>query len=210
MPYKKKLPVRTAERFFLYARFLKAKQNLGAENVFSHELSLAVGISPEQVRQDLMILNIRGTPQKGYAINAFLAELNIFLRMGEPVKAILAGAGNMGRALLSVFSSSRPNLQIAAAFDYNLLENGKKIAGCPVYHFSMMPEILRIEKPAIGIIAVPPEFAQQIADGMSSAGIKGILNFSLSAIKSPPGVFLEQVDILMALEKTAFFAREGL
>lgn len=190
----------------MYARFLKAKLNLGAENVFSHELSLAVGISPEQVRQDLMVLNIHGTPQRGYPIKPFIADLNIFLRMGNSVKAVLAGADVLGEAILAHFSSYLPNLNVAAAFDADLSKTGKKISGCPVYHLSKMPEIIKQETPLVGIIAVPPDGSQQLADDMAALGIKGILNFSPTVIKPPNGVFIEQIDIVMALEKTVFFA----
>ena len=64
-----------------------------------------------------------------------------------------------------------------------------------------------MEKPLAGIIAVPPAGAQQLADDMAESGIKGILNFAPVVIKPPKGIYLEQVDVLMALEKTAFFAR---
>ena len=204
---KKLLPPRTVERFFLYSRFLKAKQDMGAENVFSHELSLAVGISPEQVRQDLRLLNISGTPQRGYQIGPFLADLRGCLSMEVPVNAVLAGVGNLGRALLRHFAESRPNLRIVAAFDADPEKHGREYAGCPVYPAALMDEIICLKKPLAGIIAVPPAGAQQLADDMAESGIKGILNFAPVVIKPPKGVYLEQVDVLMALEKTAFFAR---
>lgn len=207
MSDKKNIPLRAAERFFLYFRFLKAKMELGAENVFSHELSLAVGISPEQVRQDLRLLNVRGTPQQGYPIRAFLADLNGFLSLGEPVKAVLVGAGGMGQSILSFFSDIRPNLQIVAAFDSDMGKKITKIAGCPVYNLSHIAEIIRKEHPLVGIIAVSPTGAQQLADDMAALGIRGILNLSSAMIKPPAGVFLEQLDVMMSLEKTVFFAR---
>ena len=204
---KKNIPPRTAERFFLYVRFLKAKQSLGAENVFSHELSLAVGISPEQVRQDLMLLNIRGTPQKGYQIKSFLADLQNFLSMDIPIKAIMIGEGELGRALKSYFSVMRPNLQIISVFDSDISKKEKKSNERRVYNSSEIQEIIRREKPLIGIIAVSPEGAQQLADDLAREGIKGLVNFTSALIKPPSGVFLENVDMLMSLEKTAFFSR---
>ena len=204
---KTNLPSRTVERFFLYSRFLKAKRERGAEYVCSHELSLAVGISPEQVRQDMRRLNVRGTPQKGYLIDAFLADLNECLGSAVTAKAVLIGAGNLGRALLSHFTLAWPSLKIIAAFDRDRKLAGSVIASCRIYNMTQLASVLKKEKPLVGIIAVPPDDAQQIADELAAGGVKGLLNFAPAAIKPARGVYLEQIDLLMALEKTAFFAR---
>ena len=65
------VPLKTLERFFKYCQFLHSRREEGADFVFSHELAAAVGVSPEQVRRDLMNFTIKGTPQKGYRLDQF-------------------------------------------------------------------------------------------------------------------------------------------
>lgn len=203
----KKIPPRTIERFFRYSQFLHAKLDVGAANVFSHELALAVSISPEQVRRDLMSLKVRGTPQKGYPINSFLTELYRQLGSAELTKIVLVGVGNLGKAVITYFEHRRPNLSIVAAFDSDPKKINATYAGCKVYHINKLKEVITQEKPFVGIITVPASCAQQIADEMADAGIKGVLNFAPCLVKPAKGVFLEQLDITMSLEKTAYFAK---
>jgi len=40
-----------------------------------------------------------------------------------------------------------------------------------------------------------------------TAGVRGILNFAPVPLHVPEGVYVEQIDMTMALEKVAFFAR---
>ena len=54
------IPQRTVERFFRYSQFLHSKLETGSVFVFSHELAAAVGVSPEQVRRDLMNFTVSG------------------------------------------------------------------------------------------------------------------------------------------------------
>ena len=152
-------------------------------------------------------LNVRGTPQKGYLIDAFLADLHECLCVTVPAKAVLIGVGNLGRALLSHFLLASPGLKIVAAFDRDRKIAGSVISSCRIYHISELQAVMKNEKPLAGIIATPPDEAQQLADELAAGGVKGLLNFAPAAIKPPKGVYLEQIDLLMALEKTAFFAR---
>jgi len=61
----------------------------------------------------------------------------------------------------------------------------------------------------MGIVTVPRDQAQDVADGMVDAGIRGILNFAPVPLKVPPYVHVEDIDVSMSLEKVAFFARNN-
>jgi redox-sensing transcriptional repressor len=202
------IPQRTVERFFRYSQFLHTKLDAGAEYVFSHELAAAVGVSPEQVRRDLMNFRLKGTPQRGYHIKEFTTELYQHLESSSLTKMVLVGVGNLGKAILTYFLRRRPNLAIVAAFDVDQEKASRVYSGCQVYHSSMMEKVVEREGAAVGIITVPAASAQEAADALVRAGVRGIVNFAPAQIKLPKGVFLEQLDITLSIEKAAYFARK--
>ncbi len=202
-----RIPQRTVERFFRYTQFLHTKLESGSEFVFSHELAAAVGVSPEQVRRDLMNFKLRGTPQRGYPIGDFMAELYSHLESASLTKMVLVGVGNLGKAILSYFLKRRPNLSIVAAFDQDQEKINRVYSGCQVHHVAQLEKIVSREKAAVGIVTVPAAYAQETVDALVRAGVRGIVNFAPAQVKVPAGVFLEQLDITLSIEKAAYFAR---
>lgn len=203
------IPQRTVERFFRYSQFLHARLEAEAEYVFSRELAAAVGVSPEQVRRDLMTFRLKGTPQRGYPTKEFLTELYSHLESAALTKMVLVGIGNLGRAILTYFLKRRPNLSIVAAFDQEPEKTNRVYSGCHSYHISQLEKFVAKEKVAVGIITVPAGSAQEAADALVRAGVKGIINFAPVQLKLPPGIFLEQLDITLSIEKVAYFARKN-
>lgn len=204
----KRIPQRTVERFFRYCQFLHSRLEAGSEYVFSHELAAAVGVSPEQVRRDLMNFRLKGTPQRGYPIKEFMAELYAHLESSQLTKMVLVGVGNLGKAILSYFLKRRPNLSIVAAFDQDPEKVNRVYSGCQVHHSGQLEKTVAREKAAVGIITVPAATAQEAADALVRAGVRGIVNFAPVQLKLPPGIFLEQLDITLSIEKVAYFARK--
>ncbi len=203
-----RIPQRTVERFFRYCQFLHSRLEAGGEFVFSHELAAAVGVSPEQVRRDLMNFRLKGTPQRGYPIKEFMTELYSHLESESLTKMVLVGVGNLGKAILSYFLKRRPNLSIVAAFDQDPEKVNRVYSGCQVHHIGQLEKFVAREKAAVGIITVPASAAQEAADMLVRAGVRGIVNFAPAQLKLPPGVFLEQLDITLSIEKAAYFARK--
>jgi redox-sensing transcriptional repressor len=205
-----RIPQRTVERFFRYCQFLHSKVEAGSEFVFSHELAAAVGVSPEQVRRDFMnFRQVKGTPQRGYPVKEFMAALYAHLESSALTKMVLVGVGNLGKAILSYFLRRRPNLSIVAAFDLDPEKADRIYSGCRVHHTGQLEKVVAREKVAVGIITVPASAAQEAADALVRAGVKGIINFAPVQLKVPRGVFLEQLDITLSIEKVAYFARKN-
>jgi redox-sensing transcriptional repressor len=203
------VPQKTVERFFKYCQFLHSRREEGADFVFSHELASAVGVSPEQVRRDLMNFRLKGTPQKGYRVDEFMAELYGHLESAELTRIVLVGTGNLGKAILSYFNKRRPNLSIIAAFDQDDDKTDRVIAGCHVLHISQLERTIREKKVLVGVITVPAQSAQEVADLMVRAGVKSILNFAPVNLRLSRNVFMEHIDITLSIEKAAYYARHG-
>lgn len=179
----------------------------GEKNVFSHQIAERAGCSPAQVRRDLMVLAGDGTPTRGYDVDAFLNALNDFLVGAQ--KHMLVGVGNLGRALLAYFAGRRENLAVVAAFDKDPQVTGRVIHGCRVHDMDELHDVLETEGIRVAILAVPAASAQAVADDLVRAGVRGILNFAPAPLLVPPNVYVEPIDMTMALEKVAFFARQA-
>lgn len=204
----KRVPEKSVERLLKYLELVKKKLADGEHFVFSHELASYVGVSPVQVRRDLMDFDIEGTPQKGYPVKDFFTHVCNHVKCNLRTKLALVGVGNLGKAILSYFVKRRPNLEISAAFDMDHEKTDRIYCGCKVYHISELPVIVKKENISVGIITVPADSAQEIADIFVKAGIKGIVNFAPVMIKVPEHVFVDQIDITLSIEKTAYFAQK--
>jgi redox-sensing transcriptional repressor len=57
------------------------------------------------------------------------------------------------------------------------------------------------------ILAVPAQEAQPLAELLYAHGVRGMVNFAPVHLRIPEDAFVEQIDLTMALDKAAFFAR---
>ena len=118
------------------------------------------------------------------------------------------GIGNLGRALLAFFAGRSPYMEIVAAFDKEPMKTGRVINGCRCHPISEMVSIISKEKICTAIIAVPKQAAQQTADLLAEGGIAGILNFAPTRIHVPAGIYVDNIDLTMSVEKVAYFANK--
>lgn len=204
-----RLPEKTIERLSQYRRVLIACRNEGKQHIFSHELAVLLHIKPVQVRRDIMLIAHTGTLRKGYDIKELIDLIGRILDTPEPQKVIVVGMGNLGRAITSYFNGKRSKLTIVGTFDVDENKINRVISGVQCYHLSQMPEFIKKENVKIGLITVPPEFAAEVAENMVKGGIKGILNYTSTAINVSDNVYLEEYDMITSLEKVAFFAKEN-
>jgi len=122
----------------------------------------------------------------------------------------LVGLGHLGRAVLDYFQGRRPRLQIIAAFDTDPGKINRVILGCRCYHTDEMEEVIKENNITVGILAVPVDEAQEIATRMVNAGIRGLLNYAPMRLQLPNDVYVENRDMIMAVEKAAYFARQSM
>ena len=136
-------------------------------------------------------------------------HIEAFLFPATEQKAVIAGVGNIGRALLKFFAGRRPTLKIVASFEVNPEKFDRMIHGCPCHSIENAESVIRDMGITVGIIAVPDKEAQYVADVFVDAGIRGILNFARTPLHVPPGVYVEDIDLAMSMDKVAYFARQS-
>jgi redox-sensing transcriptional repressor len=205
----KVVPHRTVGRLSLYRRILNEFASGKLPHVHSHVLAAKAGLTAAQVRRDLMVIGYTGTPYHGYDVDKLRHHIESFLFPEAEQKVALAGVGNMGRAILAFFSGRRPKLRIVASFEKDSDKFNRVIAGCPCYPIEEAGTVIHDMGITIGVIAVPSDEAQHVATTFVNAGIRGILNFARTALRTPQHVFMENIDLAMSMDKVAFYARQS-
>jgi redox-sensing transcriptional repressor len=197
---------KTIERLALYRRLLKNQHQNGKTHIYSHQLAGISGYSAAIVRRDFMNIGYYGTPRHGYEIKALLDCLDVFFHKPDIKSLVLIGAGNLGRALIAYFIKDKTEYNLVAAFDQDPLKVNVKYNGCPCHSIDRIPEVIAETKASVGIITVPAEGAQAVADLLVMNNIKGILNFAPVSLTVPKTVFVENVDLALMLEKVLYFS----
>jgi len=207
---KPRIPRPTVKRLSLYLREVELLQERGQKTVSSKQLGAALGLTDAQVRKDLAFFGQFGHPGIGYDIAELIAQLRKILGTDRQWNAAIIGAGNIGRALMPYARFRRKGFDIVAVFDRDPEVVGTVIAGHKVRPMSDLPALVRERNILIGIIAVPAEGAQEVADELVAAGVKGILNFAPVRLELNDQVSIASVDFLLSLEQLAFQVSLGL
>jgi len=118
----------------------------------------------------------------------------------------IVGAGNLGMAVADYRGFNPNHFQVAALFDKDLLRVGETSrSGVFVYHIKDLKPIVQKEQIRIGVICVPAEEAQSVADMLSDAGIVAILNFAPVRLNTAGAVKLKNMDLAISFESLSYF-----
>lgn len=202
---KKCFSAETIRRLSLYLRNLRRFKESKVEIISSGEISKCSNVSPEQFRRDLSYFGEFGKRGVGYEIERLINELESILGIDKEWKVALVGVGSLGRALLGFEGLSQFNLKIACAFDIDNSKAGKDFYGVKIHSIKNLSEVIKTNNIEIAIIATPPDVAQDVADKLMNAGIKGFLNFAPVALRTKDDVFTSNVDMACELESLIFF-----
>jgi redox-sensing transcriptional repressor len=198
---------RVVARLALYRRILLRAADGNRPHLFSHEIAAICGTTSAQVRRDLMAVGFAGHPVYGYDVAGLLEKLDVFLDKGRGVRMALVGVGNLGRALLSYFNNGRSHTAIVAAFDSDPARVNRTIGGCHCYPIADLRRVVATTPVDVAVIAVPSEAAQEVAGQLVAAGVRSLLNLAPVRLHVPRHVYVEDVDLGIAIEKAAFYAR---
>jgi redox-sensing transcriptional repressor len=181
----------------------------GTPRVSSGLLGEALGITDTQVRKDLAAIGNLGQPGIGYDVSELIHAIRATLGIDREWSAALVGVGNLARALLRYHGFTERGFRIVAVFDSDPDKVGEKIDGLEVHPTDRMKEVIAALGAELGILTVPAEAAQEVADALIAAGVKGLLNFAPGVIRVPPGVSVVHVDLTVQLEQLAFLVNFG-
>jgi redox-sensing transcriptional repressor len=196
-------------RLSLYLRCLEGLLRDGVAKVSSGQLGEALGVTDTQVRKDLASLGNLGHPGIGYATHELIAAIRRALGVDREWAVALVGVGNLARALLRYRGFQQRGFRIVALFDADPEKVGKRVDGLEVHPATEMAAVIAATGAELGVMTVPSESAQAVADALVAAGVRGVLNFAPTVLRLPPGVSLVSVDLTVQLEHLAFLVQLG-
>ena len=194
-----KIPTSTLKRLPQYLEVLRQLKRAGLKEVSTTKISVFADVHPTLVRKDLSFTNISSSPKSGYKVNELYSAIEKLLNWNDTSASYLVGVGHLGSALLGYQEFAQKGLSIVAGFDNDLKLINSVVHGVPIYSALDFTAMALKDSVHIGIITVPPEAAQLIADIMVHSGIKAIWNFTPQKIIVPPQIIVEYVDMFASL-----------
>jgi redox-sensing transcriptional repressor len=193
------IPQPSLSRLPQYHHFLVELKTKGVRQVSCSTIGEALNLVPVQVRKDLQYTGIVGKPKTGYMVDELVLSIETFLGWNNVNEAFLAGAGNLGTALLGHERFSRFGLRIVAAFDTDPRKTGAWIHDKAVLPLEKLADLAQRMSIHLGIITAPAEVAQAIADEMVKGGIQAIWNFAPIKLKVPENIIVHNEDLYSSL-----------
>jgi len=207
-----RIPEGVIERLPAYLNVLIQLRDDGAFTVSSARLGELTSVNPAQIRRDLTHFGSFGKRGVGYEIRTLVERIQRILGADHVHRLALVGAGNLGSAIAGYNGLRQHGFTVTAIFDADLGKIGTAIGDIPVQPVSDLAATMREQDIRIGVIAVPPEAAQQVADQLSAAGVRIILNYTPVIVRVPEGVTLHNTDPVQELLHTLYYLsrREGV
>lgn len=203
-----KVSMAVIRRLPKYYRYLSELLDKDINRISSQELSSITGFTASQIRQDLN--NFGGFGQQGYGYNVeeLQKQLGKILGLNRTYKSVLIGAGNLGQAIANYKGFEDAGFKLLALFDKNPKLIGLKIRDIEILDVDLLEDFIIDNGVEIGIITIPKEQAQGVADKLVKSNIKGIWNFAPADLRVPKDVVVENVHLNESLFVLSYMFKE--
>jgi redox-sensing transcriptional repressor len=199
MPREPYVSEATLRRLPAYLHLLRRYRDQGAESVSCSDVGKELGLDPTQVRKDLEVTGNVGRPRVGFSLVPLIDAIETFLGWNNVNEAFLAGAGNLGTALLFYDRLKDYGVHIVAAFDADPAKIGTEVCGRQVMAVGRLADLAKRMHVRIGIITVPGDHAQAVADTMIEGGIQAIWNFAPVSLRLPKHIIVQNEELYYSL-----------
>ncbi len=197
-------------RLPVYQRILEEMLRSGNSTVSSEQLAASARINAAKVRKDLSLLGSFGTRGSGYDAAFLIQQIDRELGLDKVWPVVIAGIGNLGRALANSRGFTTRGFTVAALLDVDPDVVGEKIGDITVRHIDELEAVAAEHSLSIGVIATPAPVAQRVADLLVQAGVRSLLNFAPTVLDVSPDILLRYVDLSIELQVMSFYqARRG-
>jgi redox-sensing transcriptional repressor len=193
----------TVRRLSQYYRVLQEVEAEGRRLVSSHRLGEREGITSAQVRKDLSMFGSFGRRGLGYKVAHLREEICNILGLDRRWRVALVGAGHIGSALVDYRGFAELGFDIVTIYDRDPDRIGRRLGELEVRDVA---ELSRVSPGTydMGVIATPLRAAQDVADLLVAAGVRGILNFAPRMLLVPESVKLRTMDMAVEFESLSF------
>ena len=200
----------TIDRLPLYFRTLRQAQEEGVEIISSEELGRRIGVTPEQIRKDLASFGEFGKKGVGYYVRELIRHIGEILGLHRNWNIAIVGVGHLGWALANYRNFASLGFNLVAIFDVDPAKVGQKVNGVQVYHLQALEAVVKEKGVQIGVITVPAEQAQDVANRLVAAGVRGIWNFAPIKVNVPPSVRIVSEDLSVGLSSLSYYLSRQL
>jgi len=177
-PKKSEISVSVIKRLPRYYRFIGELLKQGIVRSSSGELAEKMSLTASQIRQDLNCFGGFGQQGYGYNLEELRSEIGKILGIDRGYKAVLFGAGNLGKAIACHMNFEEYGWKLIGIFDSDLRKENEIVSDLSVMHISKVEAFITENRPEIAILCIPKAAAQEYADKLISLGIKAFWNFS--------------------------------
>jgi redox-sensing transcriptional repressor len=192
-----------------YHRYLAELLRKDIDRISSKELSEKIGFTASQIRQDLNNFGDFGQQGYGYNVRELHREISKILGLDKEYSTVIIGAGNLGQAIANYSRFEKSGFHLKGIFDKNPKLIGIRIRDVEVKDIDMLPQFLGANQIDIGVMCVPRESAQDVADMLVKCGVKGIWNFAPTDVNVPEDITVENVHLSESLMTLSYRMNEA-
>ncbi len=200
-----RIPEGVIERLPAYLSLLLQLRQEGQTTTSSARLGELTNVNPAQIRRDLTHFGQFGKRGVGYDVLQLIEHIQSILGSDHVHRIVLVGAGHLGSAIAAYDGLRARGFSVVAVLDDSDSKVGSRAGGLIVRHISELDRIVGEQQVQIGVIAVPQEAAQEVADRLAASGIRVILNYSSAMVRVPSSVTLHNTDPVRELLHTLYY-----
>jgi redox-sensing transcriptional repressor len=184
----KEVSLPTMKRLPYYYQYLKRLQAQGREVVSCTNLAEGLNVDATQVRKDLSVTGVKGSPKIGYPVSSTITAIEKLMNWDNRTDAFLVGAGNLGRAILSYEGFKQYGLKIVAAFDIDEKKTGHEMNGIKILPLEILKSLAQRMHIHLGCNLLCAGRAGTVCSGSYGIGrYKGYMEFR-SHQSGPAGI----------------------
>lgn len=195
----------TTNRLSVYLRCLNELSAQDIKTISSDGLAQRFHLNSAQIRKDLAYFGEFGVRGVGYYVEDLRDQLTKILGLDRKRRVGIVGAGRLGTALSDYHGFNRSNFSVVALFDADNSKIGQKVGEIEIYDVGNLESVVKEQEIDVIIIAVPAQFAQNVLEKATQAGIKAILNFAPTPLRTEENTKLKTVDLTISLESLSYF-----
>ena len=192
-------------RLPIYLRALRHMAQEGLIVTSSHELGQRLGISPAQIRKDLSHFGGFGKQGTGYQIDFLEKKLSQVLKVNETWEVALVGEGDLGHAIAHYKGFQHRGFHICCIFDNAPDKIGTQLGDLTVQPIEELHDTVRKLGVRVAMIAVPADYAQDVAKKLIKAGVGALLNYAPISLNVPVGVHVQYIDPVVHLQHMTYY-----
>jgi redox-sensing transcriptional repressor len=183
-----------------YLKYLKNLDCDGNKHISAAAIAAYLKFYEGLVRKDLaFVSSVSGKPRIGFKVDELIADIEHFLGYDCVDRAILVGAGHLGKALMCYKGFGDYGLEIVAAFDVDKDLIGKNVNGKEIFPLDRLGALRQALNARIGIITVPAHAAQEVCGLLTGSGVMAVWNFAPAHLNVPDNILIQNENMAESL-----------